>query len=184
MLNQDSIKLFQLSQHCRSAGPSAKSQEVTLWLLPKCVAVMVCWLIQSRGSRDYFLENYWLTFVHWPSASVVWGQIFQKCCSVRDTGTSVRLAGISPWQAEALGQWLSDMEESHSGQKKHIPKEALQLPASHDQGCFFQDGLTTIICLNHCRAAVWPLTRLSYPLQQESPLRIKPSTTLFCLFIL
>lgn len=39
---------------------------------------MVCWLIQSRPFRDNFTENDWLTFVHWPSASVLWERIFQK----------------------------------------------------------------------------------------------------------
>lgn len=39
---------------------------------------LVHWLIQSRGFWDGFLENDWLTLVHWPSASVVWGRIFQK----------------------------------------------------------------------------------------------------------
>ena len=40
---------------------------------------MVCWLTQSGGFRDNFTENDWLTFMHWPSTSMVWGQILQTC---------------------------------------------------------------------------------------------------------
>lgn len=86
----------------------------------------------------------------------------------------------------SAGLGPSDMDESHWGPQKHIAQEALQAPASQEQGCSLQDGLAIIICIKRLKADVWPLTGMSYPLQQESASKktLAQQTNLFCSFIL
>lgn len=148
MLSQDSIKLFELSQHCKSAGSSAKSHEVILWLLPNKCARDGSLINSIQGLPRQFhwklLPYICALTLYFHGLGTNIPETPRSCPSVRDTWISVRLAwgfspvGRSPRLVARKHRWMSTMKG-----EKHMQQEALQVPAqAGPRMLVFQDGVT------------------------------------------